>query len=379
MLLGGYLTLLIGPTIPIPAPEFISRTIESVSVTQSVEGRDGFQITFKAGRDSFSGAVGYLPLLTKTLKVGHRVVIMVTLNARPHVLIDGLVTKLDLTPSLEAGGGKLTLSGTELTVLMDIREKQLEWPAMAKQQIVQTILVQYIDKFPVSQVFPIPGDVPDSPTRMVRQQSGTDFALVSEFARDAGYAFGLEYGSLPGLPKIYFGPLIRPGAPKKALTFKMGAATNVTSIQFSEDGDAAEATGGLVQEGNSGAPVPVVSIPAPAPFAVLPSYANSVNLMRIRTGNNDHSGDVAQAIAAATSHLFATNAKSVKGSGELDVLSYGEPLPAGSMVGVRGVGLTFDGLWRCTVANHTISRDGYKQSFELQRGGTISNTPVVPV
>jgi phage protein D len=52
-------------------------------------------------------------------------------------------------------------------------------------------------------------------------------------------------------------------------------------------------------------------------------------------------------------------------------------LRARELVGVRGVGLSYDGLWYVKSVTHTISHGSHKQSFNLEREGTISNTPMV--
>jgi hypothetical protein len=67
----------------------------------------------------------------------------------------------------------------------------------------------------------------------------------------------------------------------------------------------------------------------------------------------------------------------ISGSGSLDVLRYGHVLRARMMVGVRGAGLAYDGLYYVNTVAHTLKRGEYKQSFSLSRDGLISNTPVV--
>ena len=64
--------------------------------------------------------------------------------------------------------------------------------------------------------------------------------------------------------------------------------------------------------------------------------------------------------------------------GTLDVLRYGGILQARSVVGVRGAGIGFDGLYFVSKVTHRIKRGEYKQSFHLTRNGLISTTPVVP-
>ena len=50
MLLGIHLTLLIGPTVPVPAPATVTEALVGVEVTHNDEGVSGFSLTFQAGR-----------------------------------------------------------------------------------------------------------------------------------------------------------------------------------------------------------------------------------------------------------------------------------------------------------------------------------------
>ncbi|MES3012717.1 MAG: hypothetical protein V4750_03180, partial [Pseudomonadota bacterium] len=75
----------------------------------------------------------------------------------------------------------------------------------------------------------------------------------------------------------------------------------------------------------------------------------------------------------------AAHSDSVFGSGQLDVTRYGRVLKSRALVGVRGAGTPFDGLYYVKSVNHDIQRGSYKQSFELARNGLISTVPAVPV
>ncbi|MCK4791231.1 MAG: hypothetical protein KAV87_46290, partial [Desulfobacteraceae bacterium] len=101
MLLGNaILTLMIGPAVPVPAPLPVIEALQSVQVTSSRD-RSGFQLSFSVGKNSALQLAllpaGYLdPIVT-------RVVIMVTLNGIPNVIMDGFVTRQELQPSNEPG------------------------------------------------------------------------------------------------------------------------------------------------------------------------------------------------------------------------------------------------------------------------------------
>jgi hypothetical protein len=52
-------------------------------------------------------------------------------------------------------------------------------------------------------------------------------------------------------------------------------------------------------------------------------------------------------------------------------------LRARELVGVRGAGITYDGLYYVKSVTHNLQRGSYTQNFTLAREGLISLTPVV--
>ena len=73
------------------------------------------------------------------------------------------------------------------------------------------------------------------------------------------------------------------------------------------------------------------------------------------------------------------NSDSVFGTGSLDVARYGRLLKSRQLVGVRGAGLPFDGLYYVKSVTHDIQRGEYKQSFTLARNGLMSTVATVRV
>ena len=70
---------------------------------------------------------------------------------------------------------------------------------------------------------------------------------------------------------------------------------------------------------------------------------------------------------------------SVSAKGSLNVLRYGRPLKARQLVGVRGAGIAYDGLYFVESVKSTLKRGEFQQSFNLTRNGLVSITPRVPV
>ena len=97
---GIQLTLMIGPGLPLAVPRSVLDALESVQVTSGKDG-SGFQLSFTAGKMSSliktMLPAGYLdPIVT-------RVIIAVTFNGLPNVLMDGIITHQEFGPANEPG------------------------------------------------------------------------------------------------------------------------------------------------------------------------------------------------------------------------------------------------------------------------------------
>ena len=71
-LLGVHLTLLIGPTVAVPAPALLTQRLESAEVTHTDEGRSGFQLIFQAGRSgTFASKLRRVNVSTRFTRLPH--------------------------------------------------------------------------------------------------------------------------------------------------------------------------------------------------------------------------------------------------------------------------------------------------------------------
>jgi hypothetical protein len=373
MISGVHLTLLIGPAVPVPAPAAVVNALTSVQVTSSTE-RSGFQLEFTVGKNSIIQTTllpsGYFdPIVT-------RVIIIATVRGLPQVLMDGIVTRHELSPSSEPGKSTFTLTGEDPSLLMDLVEMPfMRFPAMPIVARVNAILAKYaaFGIVPVA-VPPIVPDIPN-PVEEIPHQEGTDREYLKNLAADCGYVFFVEPGP-PGVNYAYFGPDVRAPALQPALTINMGPETNIESLRFSLDGMAKKIVVMTVMDPVSRrTPVPVV-VPTMNPLRPMmgmrPALPGRVEFPG--HGTNLNPSDAANQILG----LMFNASDSVTGSGTLDVLRYGHVLRARMMVGVRGAGLTYDGLYYVNSVTHSLKRGEYKQSFDLSRDGLVSNTLSVP-
>lgn len=374
MLDGVHLTLMIGPAVPVPAPRVVMDALRSISVTNGKD-RSGFQISFAVGRDS--------PLLNIMLPAGYfdpittRVLIIATVNGFPHVLIDGLVTQQELTPSSEPGQSTLSITGEDLSLAMDIVEAVIPYLQMPILARVNLILAKYAFLGIAPLVIPPFLPTVELATNKWESQTTTDRAYLKALAKTVGFVFHVISGPAPGTSIAYFGPDINLPIPQPALNINLDADTNVESLSFSLDGLAKKLTIVTILDPVTGKisipiPIPNLSIFHP-PLGLRPTAPARIEF------NNDYAKLRPDKAAEKIIGLLINNANAVTASGSLDVVRYGRPLHARLLVGVRGAGLAYDGLYYVDSVTHKIKHGEYKQSFTLSRDGLISNTPkVVP-
>lgn len=367
-----HLTLLVGPFVPLPAPKELIQALQSVQVTTSSGQRSGFQLTFALSKNSI---IQRTLLPAGYFDPGIRVIVIATINGIPNVLMDGLITRQEVNMSNELGQSMLTVTGEDVSLAMSLVELPIPFPAMPKFARVAMLIAKYAFFGLVPLV--IPELVPDvaSPTQQIPTTKGTDLAYIEQLAKDTGYVFYVEPGPAPGMNIAYWGPDVRVGIPQPALNVNMDAHTNVESMSFSFDGMARVQPAIMIQEPFTklSIPIPVPDIsPLRPPLAI--KQAPSLRLEPIKdVAKLNPFQAAAKALGAA-----AESSDAVSGSGQLDVLRYGHVLKARGLVGVRGAGTSYDGLYYVKSVTHTIKQGEYKQSFSLTRNGVISLTPAVP-
>ncbi len=373
MLDGVHLTLLIGPlAVPVPAPFPLMEALQSVQVS-SGRDRTGFQLTFNVSKTSLIQTAllpaGLLdPMIT-------RVVVIVTFRGIPQVIADGIVTRQELSPSNEPGQSTLTLTGEDLSVLMDVIEVKLPYPAMPDAAKLALILSKYAAFGIVPIIVPPLVDTVKTPTSGYESQTGTDLAYIKGIASRCGYTFYIEPGPAPMQSIAYFGPDVRIPVPQPALSVNSDWATNVESLSFSLDGLSKKVTVITILD-------PITKkIPIPIPLPNIDVFKPPLGLRLTPPAKVRFSNEMANLqpdeAAKRAFGLLREGADAISGSGSLSVTRYGSILRARLLVGVRGAGLAYDGMYYVESVTHNIKRGEYKQNFSLSRDGLVSQTPMV--
>jgi hypothetical protein len=159
----------------------------------------------------------------------------------------------------------------------------------------------------------------------------------------------------------------------------MDAYTNVESMNFRFDQEKNRIPLLYIynQETGVSIPIPIPPItPLNPPLGLIPPLPTNImgdlKPLRDDLSKKPTPQAVMQALAAAAEY-----AEVVTCEGSLDVTRYGQVLNARQLVGVRGAGPAFDGLYYVKSVTHKIKRGEYKQNFTLTRNGLVSTVPTV--
>jgi len=374
MIKGIDLSIMFGPGVPVAAPASVVDALEEVSIQENAgETQSGFSLTFAVEKDS--------PLNTMFLLAGGaalpilRVALVATLNGQAIPLINGVVTRTQMSPGTQGGPARLQVQGKDLTAALTIADfSGLPYVAMPPFARVALILAKYAWLGIIPQVIPSLEGPPLPTERMPRHQD-TDLDYIRMLATEAGYTFFMKPGPAPATSFAYWGPDIRTGPIQPALTIDSGSPTNAEELSFSFDKEGTEMPIVFIQNQQTRAPIPI-PIPTAIPFLPLLGLVPPLppKITRLRdTARMDPVQALARGFAHAAQHSHA-----VTGRGRIDVLRYGRILRARALVGVRGAGTAFDGVHYVDSVTHEIKRGTYTQSFTLQRNGLLPTQASVP-
>ncbi len=370
---GLQLSLRMGSMNADPVPAAVIDALSEVQVSSSVGAQSGFQLKFTLGKQS---TIARTLLPSGYFDPRRRVIITVILNGTPTVLMDGIITKQDMTPGAGPGQSTLTVTGLDISALMDFIDLTgIPYPAMPLFAIVNLVLAKYLAFGVVPLVIPNIIGLISNPLERFKKHQGTDYAFVNTLAQQNGHVFYIDPGPQPGQSLAYWGPELGGFmATQPALTIDTDAANTVEGLNFSYDGTAAKKYIVTILEPNSKVPIP---IPLP-----------EIDMLKASLSKQAPTPLKSQVLGEMTNKSFpeaalmvlgalVKSADAISASGQLDVLRYGHILQARRKVAVRGAGAYYDGLYSVKSVTHSIKRGEYTQSFTLKRGGLFSSVDKV--
>jgi len=366
-LLGVHLQLLIGKSIPTPVPAKLSEALKDVEVTHGDDGPSVFQLKFQVGRSGPLDLQDYGLLSNPLLQPLNRVIVIVHFAIAPQVLMDGIITDIQLTPGDQPGADILTITGEDVSVMMDRDEQSRAFPATADfdavKQIIQNINYgQYGFILPRQPENPTALSPPNT-TEQNRQQpmNMTDRAYLKELAGLYNYVFYITPGPTPGANTVHWGPKEYSTTPQSDLSVKMGPFSNVDSINFQYNALSPQRVQ-YTERGESN----TISSPSKDRIQLARNVAEAWRLTNL-------TGFSCRAATQAQSAVDNSSENTVTVKGELNVIRYNGILNPRGLVNLRGVGDTYGGKYYVKTVSHKISKGHYGQSFTLKREGTGKN------
>lgn len=375
---GIQLTLLMGPVIAIPAPRLVIDALESVEVTTAAGSTSGFQMSFTFNSKSELNTI-FLLAAGQNTSLGTpplRVMLIITINGTPNVLFDGVMTNVDVQAGSGKSPGQVSVTGEDITKVMDLFDfSGLPYPAMPIEARVALICAKYAMFGVIPMVIPVLFPEVPIPVDYIPAHKGTDLQYLQQLAEDVGYVFYVEPGPVPGTNIAYFGPEIKVGVPQPALNIDMDAHTNVEGLSFNFDATKGVLPVVYIQNPLTRAPIPIPIPdlnPLQPPLGLLPTPIANLKVLK-NTAKLSPLKAIGRGLAEAARSQDAVSAR-----GSLDVQRYGRLLKARQLVGVRGAGLAYDGLYYVRSVTSKLKRGEFKQEFNLTRNGLVSITPRVP-
>ena len=365
--------LMIGKTIPKPAPYEVIDALIDLEVTQQDRDRSGFQMTFSLSKElkNFSD---YWLLRKGILEPPNRIIIQVIVNVKVGVkrklqspiLIDGIITDHQIAPSNQPGESRLIVTGEDISLMLDLKDKNKTYPNFSDTKIVKQILNSYRIKYGLKLEVDNSNYVPTK-NETISTQQGTDLQFIQELATRNSYIFEIRPGKIPGKNIAYWGEEKQKITPiQPALSMNMGAFTNVdSSINFNFNALAAIEPQASISDEKTGASISI-KVPKSPGQALASKPAKALRTQMLRCTNK-----LEQALAEKQAETLASRSRenAVTASGEVDTVRYGYVLGVRQLVGVRGVGKTYGGYYYVQQVTHRIKRGEYKQSFTLKREG----------
>jgi hypothetical protein len=351
--------------------------LTEVTVTAGSGENDGFELKFNLSGDAtllqtaFLLSGGAVPPLI-------RVVVAVTVRGSVDVLMDGVVTQTQIAPDTGSGPTQLVVKGRDISQAMDNVDLSglFPYPAVPVEGRVALILAKYLLLGVVPLIVPTPAVDINNPLQRIDQHWGTDLVYLRELADMVGYTFYIEPGPVVGASVAYWGPPLRIGPAQKALNVDMDAETNVEAVSCAFDQDSAEMP--IVSVENPFTRLPAIPVPVglinplDPPLGLIPPLPKKFPIVADTTFKG-----LPRALMQAWADQAASK-RSVTAQGTLDALRYGQALKPRRLVGLRGVGTAFDGLYYTQQVSSTLRQGEFKQAFTLVRNGLVSTVGRIP-
>jgi hypothetical protein len=353
-------------------------TFDNAEVTQTDEGASGFQLTFKVGRNRETGRDEYKALADGHFKLFNRAIISVKIDSKTYVLMDGIIIHHQLNPSNEPGMSTMTITGEDVSVMMDLEEKVAPHPNQSQPTIVRAILDNHRDYIGESDVQTPPAAEAPPKEDFVHQQRESDLAYVRRLAKEFGWDFYVLPTENIGTSKAYWGPKVRNVPLQPAISVNMKQGGNADSVNFTFDGLGPTKIKDIGRDRRENKDFDVTSDKSEVPDLTKEPATTTVPNVRVSLMEANPGLSRGEAIRQAQAEVDKSIDKAAGASGQLNGFRYRAALQARGLVGVRGAGEICDGQYYVKSVTHKLRRGEYTQSFTLTREGAGTTKKTLP-
>lgn len=355
---GVSLQVWMGKTLPKPPPPLVLDALGTCEVMSDALLGGAFRLSFSVDAKRFSQ---YGPLADSARDPFWRVSIAVLFGLDRQPLIEGVVTEHRYLPSSDGERATVTLTGKDLSVLLDLEERRQSYENESDSDIVKKILRRY-SQHRLDDKVRTTSSQPDSKWYQPLQQE-TDLMFLRRLARRNGYIFAIEPQASGG-STAYFGPLVTDGEPpQKQLSLGPGESA-VRSLNIRHDALAPVEWSGATLDPKNGQLIAVQPPPDTGRLADNPTTVRRKQWL----GELAHLPEQVAKLRAKAAQ--AASEPSLLGEGELDGLVYRKVLRARRRVEVQGISDAHDGTYMVRSVTHQLAPGSYEQRFKLTRDGT---------
>lgn len=339
---------------PLPRPYFDA--LRQIEVQTSIENAAVLRLHFEMSRTGIGDwdvteIDIFRPLVPLTIRVTLGTIV-------PETLINGYIRDATQNTSSRPGQSTLDVVAMDATAtLMNRIETTLPQPNMPDFVIAQTI-------FGRNGIIPL--CLPTPSTRVITQtttmQRATDIQFLKMMARRNSYECFVQPDPILGLDTGYFGPAKTTAPHQAVLSVDFGRATNVDNFNVSNDMTRPTTAMAVMIDPQTGIPLPaIVPVGTEPPMGVEPALLRAPVPGIVRPAGTDAT-NTGELLSVAQS-IVNRSSRALRASGTADGLRLGSVLRPGLPVLVRGAGREHSGMYYLTQVTHTITTQGYRQSF----------------
>lgn len=292
-------------------------------------------------------------------------------NGNKEHLVEGYITNLSFHIDKSEEKSFFDVSGMDMTILMNLREKLKSWVGKTDSEIAKEIFSKYGFKAVVDD------SSPSSDPDFTVVQRSTDIEFLKNLAYRNGFECFVRKDFSSDTISGYFGKPRPDITPQKDIAAYFAGNTNLINIDFSVDG-LRPLSVEVRQKDPYGGEVHETKIDSSQIEKI--GKQNLSDLVKTKVGGlipgemlipniilSRKSTSESQFMQSIAQSVFDEGSWFITARGSIDGLMYGALLRSNLPVLIKGVGDDFSGKYYVSRVVHKITSDSYIQEFEAKR------------